>query len=299
MIIKTNISIIGAGLMGHGLAQVFAFAGHRVKVYDAHQIALDSLHDRIVVNLKSLGQDVNSSANIEVFSSLEDAVKDADFVFEAAPEKLEIKRAIFADLVKHAPKNAVLASNTSAMPITGIGENLPTNDRILGTHWWNPPFLVPLVEVVSPHFTDQVNVEKMMSLLSSVGKSPVHIKKDVVGFVGNRLQMALWREAIAIVEDGIADAETVDTVVKQSFGRRLAVLGPLENADLIGTDLTLDIHNTILKDLSRATEPSKYLKMLVADGRLGMKSGEGFKSWSKDQAQRLRNTLFDHLKNFK
>lgn len=295
---KSKIAIIGAGLMGHGLAQVFACAGHKVKVFDAHQDALNSLKDRIKANLISLDQDLSAVENVQGNSSLEKTVEDADFVFEAAPEKLEIKRSIFIELVKYAPKAAILASNTSVMPITGIGQDMPTNERILGTHWWNPPFLVPLVEVISADFTHQDSIDKMMSLLQSVGKSPVHVKKDVAGFVGNRLQHALWREAIAIVEDGIADAETVDIVVKQSFGRRLAVLGPLENADLVGTELTLDIHNTILKDLNRSVKPSPYLEQLVADGKLGMKSGEGFRSWTDEQSVTLKERVFKYLKGF-
>ena len=133
----------------------------------------------------------------------------------------------------------------------------------------------------------------------AVGKTPVHVKKDVAGFVGNRLQHALWREAIAIVAEGIADARTVDTVVKASFGRRLAVLGPIENADLVGTDLTLDIHNVVLKHLNRDADPSPYLKKLVEDGRLGMKSGEGFRSWTALEADQLRNDVYRYLKEFK
>ena len=295
---KAKISIIGAGLMGHGLAQVFAVAGHEVRVFDAYQTALDSLHERIAANLKSLDQDISATDFVTGTASLEDAVKNADFVFEAAPEKLEIKRNIFAELIKFAPRNAVLASNTSVMPITGIGEGLETNERILGTHWWNPPFLVPLVEVISTHFTAPERIEQVIDLLNSVGKTPVHVKKDVPGSVGNRLQHALWREAIAIVADGIADAETVDTVVKQSFGRRLAVLGPIENADLVGTDLTLDIHNTVLSDLNRSPDPSPYLKGLVSEGKLGMKTGEGFRSWSDEQANDLRAEVFTYLKDF-
>src|SRR6185369_15656934 len=183
----------------------------------------------------------------------------ADIVIEAAPERLELKRSIFADLVRLAPETALLASNTSVIPIGSIAEGLPTRRRILGTHWWNPPFLVPLVEVVGTPDTDPQIIATMIALLESVGKTPVHIKKDVPGFVGNRLQHALWREAIAIVAEGIADAETVDTVVKTSFGRRLGVLGPIENADLVGTDLTLDIHNVVLRHLDRSSEPSPYL----------------------------------------
>ncbi|KJF71779.1 3-hydroxyacyl-CoA dehydrogenase [Agrobacterium arsenijevicii] len=296
---KKKIAVIGAGLMGHGIAQVFAVAGHSVAVFDAHQPALDTLRSRIAKNLFDLGLPDGAQDLVTGHAVLADAVIDADVVVEAAPEKLELKRSIFADLVRLSPKHATLASNTSVIPITDIAAGLETGERILGTHWWNPPFLVPLVEVVGTANTDPHTVAEMIDLLASVGKTPVHVKKDVPGFVGNRLQHALWREAIAIVAEGIADAETVDTVVKSSFGRRLAVLGPLENADLVGTDLTLDIHNVVLEHLNRDPGPSPYLRKLVESGRLGMKSGEGFRAWTEDDAAALRTRVSQYLRNFK
>jgi 3-hydroxybutyryl-CoA dehydrogenase len=295
---KQTIAIVGAGLMGHGIAQVFARAGHRVRVFDAQAMALDTLQSRIAKNLADLGFGIGSERNVSGHADLAEAVAVADIVIEAAPEKLELKRSIFAELVRLAPKSALLASNTSVIPIGQIAEGLETRARILGTHWWTPPFLVPLVEVVGSPDTSPEAIAAMIALLSSVGKTPVHVRKDVPGFVGNRLQHALWREAIAIVAEGIADAETVDTVVKASFGRRLAVLGPLENADLVGTDLTLDIHNVVLQHLNRSPEPSPYLSDLVASGRLGMKSGEGFRNWTDEQAGGLRGTVFSYLRNF-
>jgi 3-hydroxybutyryl-CoA dehydrogenase len=296
--VNETIAIVGAGLMGHGIAQVFALAGHTVHVYDAHREALDTLRPRISKNLADLGIPGGAEARVFGHADLGATVVEADIVIEAAPEKLELKRSVFAELVRLAPKSALLASNTSVIPIGSIAEGLPTRERIFGTHWWNPPFLVPLVEVVGTPETSEAAIAAMIELLGSVGKTPVHVKKDVAGFVGNRLQHALWREAIAIVADGIADAETVDTVVKASFGRRLAVLGPLENADLVGTDLTLDIHNIVLSHLNRSPDPSPYLRELVASGRLGMKSGEGFRRWTAGEANALRASVFAYLKNF-
>ena len=298
MAARDTIAIVGAGLMGHGIAQVFAVAGHPVRVYDAHRPALDTLHDRIRGNLDQLGIPGGAEARVTAHADLAEAVAGAAVVFEAAPEKLDLKRALFADLMKLAAPDTLLASNTSVIPIGEIASGLETRERIVGTHWWNPPFLVPLVEVVATGQTAASSVDRMIDLLSSVGKQPVRVKKDVPGFVGNRLQHALWREAIAIVAEGIADAETVDTVVKASFGRRLAVLGPLENADLVGTDLTLDIHNVVLGHLDRSPGPSPYLASLVRDGRLGMKSGEGFRHWLPDEAQALRGKVFSYLRNF-
>ncbi len=296
---KRKIAVIGAGLMGHGIAQVFAVVGHGVSVFDAHQPALDTLRSRIEKNLQDLGLPDGAQHRVTGYRDLATAVKDADVVIEAAPEKLELKRSIFADLTRLAPQDAILASNTSVIPISEIAQDLPRAERIIGTHWWNPPFLVPLVEVVGMSHTRSDVITQMIDLLASVGKTPVHVKKDVAGFVGNRLQHALWREAIAIVAEGIADARTVDTVVKASFGRRLAVLGPLENADLVGTDLTLDIHNVVIQHLNRDAGPSPYLKSLVEEGRLGMKSGEGFRSWTGEEASALKARVSQYLRNFK
>ncbi|TAA54866.1 3-hydroxyacyl-CoA dehydrogenase family protein [Shinella sp. JR1-6] len=296
---RERIAVIGAGLMGHGIAQVFAVAGHDVAVHDAQAGALDGLRSRIAANLDNLDLPRGPEERVTGFADVAECVADAAIVIEAAPEKLALKQAIFADLVRYAPRHAILASNTSVIPITDIAGDLDTADRILGTHWWNPPFLVPLVEVVGTARTAPQNIEAMIALLTSVGKTPVHVRKDVAGFVGNRLQHALWREAIAIVAEGIADARTVDTVVKASFGRRLAVLGPIENADLVGTDLTLDIHAVVLQHLNRAAEPSPYLRALVEDGRLGMKSGEGFRTWTDEEADTLRKDVYRYLKNFR
>jgi len=293
---RPNIAIIGAGLMGHGIAQVFARAGSRVRVYDAIAATLDTLHARIESNLRDLDEPVDCLPLVSGHADLADAVAGADYVFEAAPEKLELKRGIFAELERLAPPGAVLASNTSVLPIGTIVEGLATRTRMLGTHWWNPPFLVPLVEVIGTPDTDTRVIAAITALLAAVGKTPVRVMKDVPGFIGNRLQHALWREAIALVAEGICDARTVDMVVKASFGRRLAVLGPLENADLVGTDLTQDIHRTVIPHLDRTPGPSPYLDDLVAAGRLGVKSGEGFRTWTQEEAQDLRSQVFAHLR---
>ncbi len=192
---------------------------------------------------------------------------------EAVLEDLPLKQKLFAEIEKHVRPDTILASNTSVIPITKIMKGLKRRERALGTHWWNPPFLVPLVEVIETQWTAPQAVDFTMKLHAAAGKKPAHVKKDVPGFIGNRLQHALWREAIALVEQGICDAETVDNVIKAAFGRRLAVLGPLENADMVGTDLTLAIHKTVLPDIDSRPGPSPYLKKLVKDGKLGFKIG--------------------------
>ena len=296
MAARERIAVIGAGLMGHGIAQVFALAGHEVSVQDVSAEALASLRARIERNLTDLGLDRAAAQRVEAVPDLAQAVARADVVFEAGPEDLGWKQQLFARLERLAPWRALLASNTSVIPITQIMQGLATGERAMGTHWWNPPYLVPLVEVIKTPRTEAGRAQAMFDLLAAVGKTPAMVDKDVAGFIGNRLQHALWREAVALVEAGVCDARTVDTVVKASFGRRLPVLGPLENADLVGTDLTLAIHKMVLPAIDSRPAPSPYLERLVEGGKLGMKSGEGFMRWTPEQQTRLRARVLAHLK---
>jgi 3-hydroxybutyryl-CoA dehydrogenase len=293
---KSRIAVVGAGLMGHGIAQAFALAGHEVTITDTLMASLASVPERILANLRELGDDEGALDRVHPSPDLVATVHDADFIVEAVTEDLPVKRKVFDVIERAARPDAILASNTSVLPITKIMGGLNDKSRALGTHWWNPPYLVPLVEVVGTRWTAPATIERTVALLVEAGKTPVHVKKDVPGFIGNRLQHALWREAIALVENDICDAETVDTVIKASFGLRLAVLGPLENADLVGTDLTLAIHKTVLPTIDSRPGPSPYLETLVAAGKLGFKSGEGFRAWPPEAQAALRSRLFQHLK---
>lgn len=296
---QQNIAVLGAGLMGHGIALTLARAGHIVTVTDPMPEARDALQDRIRASMSAMGcaeaEVAEALAQVCVAETVPEAVKTADVVFEAAPEKMALKQAIFAEVEAHAPDHAILASNTSVMPITEIMSGLRRKHRAVGTHWWNPPHMIPLVEVVKTEWTDDGVAQAMFDLLADAGKTPVMVAKDVPGFIGNRLQHALWREAISLVENGICDAAAVDTVIKSSFGRRLAVLGPMENADLVGTDLTLDIHQNVLHDIEARRGPSPMLETLVSAGKLGMKSGEGFQTWTKEEVEATRLRVANHL----
>lgn len=296
---KQRIAVIGAGLMGHGIALTLARAGQYVAITDPMQDARETVSARMRQSMEAMRDTEATIATalkmIAIVSTTAGAVRDADVVFEAAPEKLALKQKIFAEIEEHAPNTCILASNTSVMPITEIMSGLRLKHRALGTHWWNPPHMIPLVEVIKTEWTDPDVAQTMFDLLADAGKTPVMVEKDVPGFIGNRLQHALWREAVSLVENGICDAEAVDTVIKSSFGRRLAVLGPLENADLVGTDLTLDIHENVLHDIEARQGPSPYLQQLVADGRLGMKSGAGFRKWTDAEADALRARVAKHL----
>ena len=296
----SRVAVIGGGLMGHGIALTFARSGHDVAVVEPADEMRHSLGSRVRESLTLLGADAGeidaAVDRIETHPAIPDAVRGADYVFEAAPEKLELKQALFAEIEGHAPANAILASNTSVIQISKIMSNLRSRHRALGTHWWNPPHMIPLVEVVKTEWTDQGCADAVYSLLGNVGKTPVMVEKDVPGFIGNRLQHALWREAISLVENGICSAEAVDKVVKSSFGRRLAVLGPLENADLVGLELTQDIHKQVLFDLETTGQPSPMLQEMIDAGRNGMAAGAGFRDWDEDDLAATKARIADHLR---
>lgn len=287
---QVPIGVVGGGLMGHGIAFLFAAAGHETRIVEPSAAVRDAIPARLQGICELLQEDAALTKRISVHEPLA-AVRDAAFVFEAAPEKLPLKQKIFAELEALVAPDTVLASNSSAIPSTAIGRGLSRRDRVLGTHFWNPPHLVPLVEVIQTETTSAAVLDRTMALLRAIGKKPVHVRKDIPGFIGNRLQHALKREAIALVADGVCDAETLDTVVKDGFGARLGVLGPLEQSDLVGLDLTLDIHEVLIADLDRTPGPHPLLREKVRAGLFGMRSGEGFRRWTPDQAEAVRARL--------
>jgi 3-hydroxybutyryl-CoA dehydrogenase len=290
-----RIAVIGAGLMGHGIAWRLAAAGHQVRVQDPDAAALASLKARLDEISTLLRKDDAVAARVTGERELASAVADADFVIEAAPERLELKQALFEELEKRAPEKAVLCTNTSAMPIATIARRVADKKRVVGTHFWNPPHLVPLVEVVLMGDDNRPAAQAATALLRDAGWHPVLVCRDIPGFVGNRLQHALKREAIALVAAGVCDAKTVDDVVKLGFGARLAVLGPLEQSDLVGLDLTKAIHDVLMPDLDTTPRSHPYLDELVARGDFGMKSGKGFRSWTREEAAEVRERLRDFL----
>jgi 3-hydroxybutyryl-CoA dehydrogenase len=295
MLDQLRIGIVGGGLMGHGIAQVLAGRGAAVTVHDPVPEVLEGVPERIAANLRLLGQDESIAKRVALAGTLEEVAEGADWVFEAAPERMALKQEIFERLDALASPQTILATNTSVMRITEIAARTGRPERVVGTHWWNPPYLVPLVEVVQGERTAPGTVDRAMELLQAAGKTPVHVKRDVAGFVGNRLQHALWRQALELVEAGVCEPEDVDTVVKASFGRRLAVLGPIENADLVGLDLTLDIHAYVLPTLDPPSEPAPGLRARVEAGDLGMKTGAGYRRWTAEEADEVRRRLLAHL----
>jgi 3-hydroxybutyryl-CoA dehydrogenase len=298
-----NIAVIGAGMMGPGIAQVFATHGHRVHIYNRNRERLDLVHDRVLSNLTLMAEyelvqakDISDIlSRIAITTDLAVACKDATVVVEAVAESLPLKQDLFAEMDRLCPPEAILCSNTSVMSITQIGLRASHRERIVGTHFYQPPFLVPLVEVVRTEFTSAESMDAVFNLLRDCGKVPVRVQKDVPGFIANRMQHALWREAFALIDGGICDAETVDIAVRNSFGLRLPAIGPIANADLVGLDLTLAIHDYVLPYLDASPKPSSTLRAHVKDGELGFKTGSGFLQWTDESKAATREHLTKYL----
>ncbi|MCJ7655798.1 MAG: 3-hydroxyacyl-CoA dehydrogenase family protein [Dehalococcoidia bacterium] len=299
-----HVALVGAGMIGHGLALHFAKAGYQVSLYSRTQQTLDKAIESIKSNLPALLQgqanvqdEVDKIARrIKTTRNLDEAISKAPIIIESVAEDLKIKQDLFKELDQMCPKDTILATNTSVISITEIASKAKNRNRIVGAHFWFPPYLIPLVEVVKGRDTSDETMEITYQFMKKAGKYPIKCLKDVPGFVANRLQHALWREAISIVENGIADAATVDDAIKQSFGIRVAVLGPIENADMAGLDLILAIHNTVLKDLEASPNSSPLLKDKVKKGELGFKSGKGFyDNWTPENIKRTRERLMKYL----
>lgn len=297
-----TIVICGGGLMGKGIAFVMsALPQYDIAVYHHRKIPFHSelwesvkaLVEYGVLTEETVRQRIES---IKLVTQLDDtALQNADIVIEAIPEDLELKQQFFAEIETICRTDTIFCTNTSVIPHSLIAERLLHKERFLGTHFWNPAHLIPLVEVVKAKETALSVAEKMMDILQKAGKHPVLCQRDVPGFLANRLQHALWREAISMVENGIATPQAVDDAIRYSFALRLPQLGPMENIDMVGTDLTYRIHQYILDDLEDSHAPSPLLQKMVEEGKLGFKSGQGFQTWSQEQILASREALSCHL----
>jgi 3-hydroxybutyryl-CoA dehydrogenase len=305
--IKT-ICNIGTGTMGPGTAVVFAMAGYKVRLFGRTDRSLDHGFKGIDAALESYrehdmadsGQITAIRARITGTTTLEAAAADADFVIETVAEDIETKRKVFAALDSICPAHAIFASSTSGLSPTAIAEAVRRRDKFVVAHFWNPPHIVPVVEVVPGRLTAPETINITCDLLERTGKKPVVLKQEALGFIANRLQLALLREALYLVEQGIATPETVDTTMKH-LARRLSATGPLETADLGGLDIFYNIAGYLLKDLCNSPDLPPALKEAFESGNLGAKTGKGFYDWS--DAGRLNaikktreDLLFDWLK---
>ena len=297
-----KVLIAGGGLMGKNIAFVCSSAPEfDITVYDINdvdvhagiRVSTKQLVDKGIVSPEELEERLSRIHFTKDMDS--EGVKNADLVIEAVFENMDLKRETFAKLEARCSENCIFCTNSSVMSPSEISRDLKFRNRFVGTHFWNPGHLIPLVEVVKSDATSDETAQTVMDVLAAVGKEPVLCKKDVPGFIANRMQHALWREAISIVERGIADAATVDKAVKYSFGLRLPQLAPMENADMVGTDLTYNIHDYILKDLEDSHEPSPLLKQLRDEGKLGFKTGEGFQTWTAEETAASNAALNEYL----
>ena len=297
-----EILIAGGGMMGKNIAFVMTRNPNlHVTVYDLYPTDVEAgirantkqLVDRGHVTEEDLAERLT---RIYFTTDIDDeAITKADLVIEAVFEDMKIKRETFAKLEARCSTDTIFCTNSSVMSPSEISAELEHRERFVGTHFWNPGHLIPLVEVVKTDATADGVAETVMEVLASAGKKPCLCKKDVPGFIANRLQHALWREAISIVEHGIADAETVDIAIKNSFGLRLPQLSALENSDMVGTQLTWNIHSYVLPHLEDSHEPSPLLKQMLDEGKLGFKSGEGFMKWSQEEIDKCNADLNSYL----
>jgi 3-hydroxybutyryl-CoA dehydrogenase len=288
-----KVSVIGSGIMGHGIGQTFALGGFEVTLNDISDELLNKALHRIQSNLDTFiefGITTSDQAREALFriktnTDLKKTVEDSDFVVEALPETMDLKKRVFGELDQYAPSHAIIASNTSGLSLTEMAAGFKRQDQTIIAHWWNPPHIIPVVEIVKGRFTSDETVNGTCDLLAAIGKKPVKIRKEVPGFLGNRLQFALYREALACLRDGVASAEDIDLAVKGTFGFRLPTMGPIETSDFGGLDTFLNICQYLFKEIDRSINIPEILEEKVAQKKLGVKTGEGFYSYPGEKAQ--------------
>lgn len=299
------VAVIGAGLMGHAIAQEFALGGLAVRLCDRNEEILGAAKRAVAVDLDALvragiidGERVAPALErVRTTSTLATALAGADLVVEAVSEDLPLKRRLFAEMDELCPAGVILASNTSSYMPSLLASAVRRPERLLVTHYFNPAHLLPLVEVVPNPQTAPEVVDRVVRLLARIGKTPVVVRREVPGFVGNRLQMAILREAMAIVEAGIASPADVDAVVTAGFGRRLGVAGPFAIADMAGLDVNLRVMEELLPSMAAGREPPRMLQEAVAAGRLGTKSLAGVYDWTAESARAAREQVGNALLN--
>ena len=277
-------TVLGAGTMGSGIAQCLADHGRRVTLCDLQPQALERARQRIETSrmtlesagLQTQAQSLLGDSLLTMSGSLDDAVSTSDLIIESISEDLHLKCDVFAQLDRLASPRAAIVSNTSGLSITRLAEATARPQQVAGFHWFNPAELVPLVEVTSGDHTDPSLVERLMTLARQLGKEPIHVRRDIPGFVGNRLQFAVFREALHLLNEGVVSAEDLDRAMTAGPGFRWSFLGPLRSADFGGLDVFHNICGYLWPDLSNATAPPAVLDDKLKAGRLGTKTGAGF-----------------------
>jgi 3-hydroxyacyl-CoA dehydrogenase len=290
-----KVAVIGTGTMGPGIAQIFSQGGLKVILYDIKEDQLEKASKAIQNNLKIFQETgfLSSKEADEVrrriisTSSLEEAAKKADFVLEAVPEVLDIKKSVYQTLDDLCPPDVILATNTSGISITEIAKATRSPGRVVGMHWWNPPIIIPAIEIIRGERTDEEVLAITKSLVTKIKKIPVIVRKDVPGFLGNRMQYALMREAIALLNEGVASAEDIDMMIKAGIGFKFPVMGPLETIDMAGLDIFYRVSQYLYSKLDQSPSPPVIVKEKVEKNELGLKTGKGFYDYTHVDTQAL------------
>jgi 3-hydroxybutyryl-CoA dehydrogenase len=303
-----RIAVVGTGMIGPDISLASAMAGYSVTMIGRSRESVERGLKRFRDNLSSLVQAglyndaeaVRIDSRLSTSTSLKAGLANADFIFEAIVEQLETKRELFGEMEAACPEHALMASSTSGLSPTDISRGLEAADRLLVMHFWNPPYLVPLVEVVAGEKTSEAAVQTALDFLRRLDKDPVLLKKDILGHIGNRIQHAMFREAIHLVEEGVAEPEDIDRVIMSSLGPRYSMIGPMEYLDSVGLDLNVAIHSYLLADLAGDKEPQALLREKFERGDLGAKTGRGFYDWSQkslaELTARQNKRFIDRLK---
>jgi 3-hydroxybutyryl-CoA dehydrogenase len=297
-----RVAVLGLGTMGHGIAQTFALAGYDVACFDESASVRDSLVERVRENLAAFvaagligpEQIEPTLARLSLTDSKVEAVANAQFLTEAIPEDLAVKQALLARLERITAPETILASNSSSFPISQSGRMLEHPERALVTHWFNPPHLTPVVEVVPGPLTSEAVVQATMQLLARIGKLPIHVRRELPGFLVNRVQVAIQREVWDLLEQGVATREEIDAAIRGTVGFRFAVMGPLEIHDFAGLDIQLATYRNLVGEIRSDTSAPAVLDRLVAEGHLGIKSSRGFYDYPPERLV-VRRTRRDSL----
>jgi 3-hydroxybutyryl-CoA dehydrogenase len=301
---KERIAVIGGGMMGQACSQAFAMAGFEVRLQSLDDELFRGVRDRIRSDLAFVAERGLGSpdrvdetvARVQTTSDLAEALDSVDFVLECIFENLEAKRGLFRHMEALVAPEVILATNTSVIRITEIAEACEVPGRVVGAHWWTPAYLMPIVEIIAGEKTTPDTVDRATRLMKDAGKIPLYVKKDAPGFIGNRLLHCLYREAMYIVEQGIADLETVDLMLKYGPGARFQVMGPFEHMDMVGLDLDSAVESYLWPHLADTHVLFSMLTDKVAKGELGFKTGGvGFRTWTPEQQKAFREKLLDHL----
>lgn len=284
--------VIGGGIMGGDIATVFAAHGWTVHVMSPSLKTREALPARIAAGLAKLGAPADYAASVHCHSELKAIPwSGIDIVVEAATEDLPLKQKLFAEVEALAKPDIPLASNTSNFPIGEIAKGLKHPQRVAGLHFFMPAHLVPLVEVVSSPLTDAKVAQSLVQLLKDLDKAPIWVRKDVPGFVGNRLQHAMMREALYLIADGVTDAEGIDTAVRQGFGFRFIACGPMMQKEMSGWDTNYLVGEALYPHLHTEQAPPKFLKEMVAKGRTGMKAKAGMWDWDEEKIRKEKSRI--------